>query len=322
MNRIKQYAALTFKIVVAVGLIYWIDKKGFLNLQVYRNLPTHAAVFSVGLIFLSIFLNNVRWTLLLRARKFSASNRQTLPLTLIGLIFNFAMPGGVGGDVVKGYYLLQNQQDRKLDAAMSILADRFIGLFTMALMALVAMAFHWKFIEQHKELMAFLWLLVGLFIASFVFLKFAFSETLMEKLKNKIHQIPKPVSRIYDAFHSYRNMKGALLAAVGISVVSQTIAIIFFMYLNAQIGDGLVTADQLLWIVPIGLIATSLPISPGGVGVGQAVFLILFTWAQGKDSPLGPTLITGYQISLLLVGLTGIYFYLRMRKQGLPNVKR
>src|SRR5690606_37080300 len=89
----------------------------------------------------------------------------------------------------------------------------------------------------------------------------------------------------------------------------------FFVFLNSEIGGGLITTGQLLMLVPIGLISTSLPISPGGIGVGQAVFLVLFKWVIGRDSALGPNLITAYQITQLLIGLAGVYFYLRMRKQ-------
>lgn len=314
MTAIKKYASLVFKIVVAIGLVWWIEKKGLLNLGAFKSISFFSAAFGVFLIFLNVAINNYRWTFLLNAQRFPVKAGETLPLTLIGLFFNFAMPGGVGGDVVKGYYLLRGQNERKLDAAMSILVDRVIGLFTMAFMALVAMLFHLEFLKEHPELLALLWLLIGLVLGVLFFLRLAFSETL-DRLKTKAPWIPQSVIRIWDAFHSYRHVKSVLFKAVVVSLISQAFSILFFIFLNSQIGGGMIPAGQLLWLVPVGLISTSLPISPGGIGVGQAIFLILFKWTLGHDADVGPNLITGYQIAQLLIGMVGIYFYVRMKNK-------
>ena len=49
----------------------------------------------------------VRWQLLLRVQGIALSWTRVFMLLLIGVFFNFIIPGGTGGDVVKIFYLLK-----------------------------------------------------------------------------------------------------------------------------------------------------------------------------------------------------------------------
>ncbi|MNU01394.1 hypothetical protein D3C72_2447830 [compost metagenome] len=64
--------------------------------------------------------------------------------------------------------------------------------------------------------------------------------------------------------------------------------------------------------------ATAIPISPAGVGVGQAAFYFLFNVYTGTETELGPTVITAYQVGMFVLSLWGAFFYLR-RKEKLPD---
>lgn len=316
MTNIKRYSSFLLKLIVAAVLVYWLSNRGFLDLNVFKQLSFKSILICLGCTFITIFLNNIRWTILLNAQNFTVSTSQTLPLTFIGLFFNFAMPGGVGGDVIKGYYLLQNHQERKIQLAMSIVVDRIVGLLTMGLMATVAMSFNLNSTQRHIELLNLFYFLLFLYLLVVIFLVVSFSEKIFEALRAKLKWLPghNLIFKVYEGFHSYRHSKVALLKCLGITLISQSFTILFFIYLNSQIGGDLISMKSLFWIIPVGIIATSLPVAPGGVGVGQAVFLVLFNWEIGHQSPLGPNLITASQISSFLFGFVGVYFYLKMKR--------
>ena len=67
--------------------------------------------------------------------------------------------------------------------------------------------------------------------------------------------------------------------------------------------------------------AVAIPISPAGIGVGQAVFLTLFTWYNGVESSMGPTLITINQVCLALWGVVGAWFYFFQMEPKKGNAK-
>src|SRR6185369_10799694 len=58
----------------------------------------------VGMVVLSAWL---RWYLLLVQAGLKVSPWRCLKLHMIGIFFNSLIPGGTGGDLVKGYYLFK-----------------------------------------------------------------------------------------------------------------------------------------------------------------------------------------------------------------------
>jgi uncharacterized membrane protein YbhN (UPF0104 family) len=54
-----------------------------------------------------------RWNLFLRAQAIGIPYLQDFGLTMIGLSFNVAIPGAVGGDLIKGYYVVLPQSDER-----------------------------------------------------------------------------------------------------------------------------------------------------------------------------------------------------------------
>ena len=130
------------KIVLAIGLIYWLVHRGTLDLQAMKVIFTPVYLVSCfGLMLVMMLLGHLRWFFLLRSRSFAVSFWHTLPLTFIGLFFNFTMPGSVGGDFVKGYYVTRDHPQRKMEAAVTVMMDRIVGLFAMMVMAVVSIVF-------------------------------------------------------------------------------------------------------------------------------------------------------------------------------------
>ena len=70
-------------------------------------------------------------------------------LIMIGLFFSLFIPGGTGGDIVKGYYLLKEAPvGRKTSAALSIVMDRLLGLLGIAILAGTVTAYRWKWLTS------------------------------------------------------------------------------------------------------------------------------------------------------------------------------
>ncbi len=65
-------------------------------------------------------------------------------------------------------------------------------------------------------------------------------------------------------------------------------------------------------VVPLGFIANSLPITPGGLGVGESAFNRLFTMV-GLEG--GAEILLGWRFLMILIGLIGLIFYLKGQKR-------
>ena len=71
-----------------------------------------------------------------------------------------------------------------------------------------------------------------------------------------------------------------------------------------------------LFLVPFGLFATAIPVSPGGIGTGQAAFVALFAFLPGGGGSLGADACTVFQFVVMCVYLTGLWAYISRRRDA------
>lgn len=317
--RFKAGAWSALKVLFAVGLIYWMISSDKINFSafsaVFHPLPF---ILCIVLVALSTTLATERWRVLARGQGLALRFYTAIRLSLIGLFFNFAMPGGVGGDVVKAYYVTRENPERKVDSALNVLIDRVVGLYAMILMAAVAMFLDFEKVMALAQLRFLFFLTLILAFVSSLFFALAFSsrvrgqDVIWSKLKSfRLGQI---FMKIYDSVHVYGQQKTLFVKALLYSWASQGCTVL----LMAVVGGALSTFDIPLsayfFVCPLGMMITAIPISPAGVGVGQAAFYYLFNLYLGTSTDLGPNVMTIFQIFQFGFGLIGAGFYLRMKR--------
>lgn len=312
----------TLKIILAVGLIYWLWSSGKLDFSALTYfLSPHWAVLGLTLVGINIFFCNERWRVLLQTQNRFISRWEAFKLSLIGIFFNYAMPGGVGGDVVKAFYFHKDHPKSKTIALTSVLTDRVIGLYSMILMGLAVMIYDWNHIATIPQLKKLFYAVLLLtFIASLglylLFSKKLYSSGVVFKIIGRLPMTER-LQNLYDSFHMYGQSPLSILKVVSYSFCAQ-ITTIFYLILVGTLSSGQAPWSTYFLVAPLGFIATGIPITPAGIGVGQAAFYFLFNVYTGETSSLGATIITAFQVTLFIWGLLGAFFYLR-KKQPLQQ---
>lgn len=329
----RKLVTIALKLAFAAGLIIWIVQRGGLDPKALAiALEPKAFLLLGGLVFAQIWINNWRWLVLLRGQGFATSQRQTLPLSLIGLFFNYAMPGSVGGDLIKGYYLTRDFPDKKVAAAVSVLMDRLIGFFVMVFSAsLTILAFRDR-LDHDPRLMAIGTGTVLITLGFILVLGFSLSRRLQMPLKAAARVLswflPRKLFRrvyrvfrdIYYAMHSYRYRLGDLAKTFVLSVIGQSFVVGFFYTTAVLLGEGDIPLSVFWFCIPLGLVVQAVPIAPAGVGVGQAVFFFLFQAILQKPTQVGTVAVTLIQVFQFAIGLIGAWFYLKQSAKGqLPS---
>lgn len=318
-TKVKSWVISSLKIAFAGVIIGWLIQSGRLDFNGLSSLAKPLPLLSTTLIMLiALFFNSERWRGILKSQSFFLSPTEAYRLTLIGSFFNFVIPGGVGGDVMKGYYIAKNNPNDRMRAVITIAMDRLLGLFAMTLMALAVMIWDYNTVSGQPKLQAIFVFLALLSLGFLVFWSLIFSRRLsslpiIEKLILKLPYHHK-ILNLYKAFTSYNNLKSAFFQSLIWSLLSQGTAIFLIVYIGHQLGHSEVSIHTYFFVVPIGFMITAIPISPAGVGVGQAAFYFLFNLAHGKETNLGSTAITAYQILGFITGLIGAYFYVTYKK--------
>ena len=232
------------------------------------------------------------------------------------------MPGGVGGDVIKAFYFSKDYPDSKTIAITSVLIDRVLGLYSMVIFALVSMTYDLAHIEKIPTLHNLFFAVMALFLGFTLALSLLFSIQLYNtgKLHSLLRNFPfsDKLLKLYESFHLYGQEGRTVLKSILLSLMSQFVAIFFLFFVAQAIGFKDISLQTFLIVAPIGFMATAIPISPAGVGVGQAAFYYLFSIYSGQEGDVGAITITALQVANFIFGLFGAYFYI-VRKNQQPH---
>lgn len=307
----------SIKFIVAVLLIYWLVQSGRFDLESVQQAlsPKYLAIF-LFLVFLNLSFNTIRWQEILKAFDVRFSFFEAFRLGLIGIFFNYAMPGGVGGDLIKGYYTVKKNPRQKTAAATSVLLDRLIGLASMVTLALFSLLFQYELLLENISLKFLMLSLFGVFVAFVLLFLVGTSSRWMAFIKRQkiiqkfnVKGIP---FRVLDSFHSVAKDRMLLLRTFVLSSLSQTCMIVLVYILANSVFDLSVSLQIVYFAVPLTMIVTALPIAPAGIGVGQVAMYSFFELMKVSQPEIGATAITVIQIMLFAWGLLGSYYYLRM----------
>lgn len=323
-SKVKSYAMNVMKLLFAGSLIYWLVTSGKLSLTSLQRLAS-PMVFLICflLIGINLIVCSERWRKLLQSQNLQSSFLETFRLTLIGIFFNYVIPGGVGGDVVKGYYIVRKNPHAKTAAAITVAMDRFVGLYAMMFLSLFVMFLDWNQVTSQLQLKWIFLLLLALFIGFSLFWTLIFSKRISSN--NLIHRLlsglPKAehLLQLYASFAKYSETKKIIFTTFFYSLIAQSMAVVFFMYVGSALGFAQVSLHTYFFVVPIGFMVTAVPISPAGVGVGQTAFYFLFGLAQPDSAQLGAVGITAMQVFYFIYGLAGAWFYVSSKPKEMKS---
>lgn len=305
--------------LLALTLILVLLKKGPFDLNQLKLIFQHPSVIMLGLALMlaQILLLSLRWKLFIGLSA-NISFLRVFRLNLIGLFFNYFIPGGVGGDIVKALELSKDQQLTKSEALSTVLSDRIFGLFAMVTFTLLFLAIdYWLTGQQY--ILKFLFLSATLFTGisiSLLFFPYIFSRLssyLTSRNTKLLNKLEKLVSSLDFTFRTFRRLKIQLLS-FSISLVGQMMAIYFMYEVTKTVG---VTPPSFLVFFSLccfSFVASAIPIFPAGIGVGQAAMYVMFANISPELGTASITAITALQIFNLFYALIGGVFFSFMPK--------
>lgn len=101
---------------------------------IIRHLKVPLLILALAIHMGNTFIMALRWWMLLRVATIRIPLWEAIRLTFLGMYFSFAVPGTVGGDLVKAYYVSKHTP-AKAAALVSVFIDRAMGLTELTLMA-------------------------------------------------------------------------------------------------------------------------------------------------------------------------------------------
>lgn len=304
------------KFAVSGALIYWLIQSGKLDFKLLVALKDHPSAVASALFFamVNIVIVAWRWRLILSARtSTSLPLRGMMKITWIGQFFSSVLPGSVSGDLIKILYV--RHYDKNLSKKFllaSIFIDRLMGLAGLILLvgmsSVIFGASMDTSIAGFQQLLEMNFLLVAIVLSSMIFFFIGHKpiERMMVLLKEKIG-FEKIFDKVINLWSDLGEIKPKMFKAVLISLVIQFIGVLVFWSLISPFVEDKLDFIHALCFIPIGLMTLALPVAPGGLGVGHAIFQKLFEMV-GLTS--GASLFNLYFVLTLVVNLIGVIPYL------------
>lgn len=277
-KKLFRYLKLIIKIVIAGVALYYVYTKIDITALI-DNFRKANILYLMAALLLFAFSKLVaahRLNHYFSSIKIYITHYSNIKLYLLGMFYNFFLPGGIGGDGYKIYLLNKQSSVKTKKIFWAVFLDRINGLLALFCLA-VLMSY---FIYYPIEYKYFFWLLIPLAIGvSYIIIAYFFTDYKFVFKKTLILSFLVQISQTISAF--------LILLALGI--YNST-----FEYLVVFLVSSIVAA---------------LPISIGGIGSREFTFLMGANFLNlNINSSVALSLI--FYIITAIVSLFGVYYSL------------
>jgi hypothetical protein len=309
----KNLLSFIGKAVVSIALIWYLLSTTEFS-AVFASL-TSASPFWLLLSFVTLFLGKIitsyRWQVLLKAQDIDIPLRFLIGSVFVGQFFNSFLPTTIGGDAMRAYDTASMSKD-STKSVVSVFADRLIGVFALALLALLALVL--GFTSGQDVSFYVLPVLLLFFLCSFGIL-LLFNERLLAFLGKllgllRLNKVANKLEEAYQSINILKKEPGVLVLAFLASLVLQINVIFFYYFIGVSLDLG-VSFLYFAMIVPVALVVLLVPFSINGIGIREGIFVYLLTGlgVQTKDAIALSWISFGLILTQGIIG--GIIFALR-----------
>ncbi len=142
-ERIKKILNFIFKLLITVLAIYIVIRKIDLTELWSYIKDVNLLYLFIALITLGIskIIEAFRLNIFFRAKNVILDEMQNLKLYLLGMFYNLFLPGGIGGDGYKVYWLKKNQGAKLKSVIWASVLNRVNGLFGLIILVCISTIF-------------------------------------------------------------------------------------------------------------------------------------------------------------------------------------
>ncbi len=136
---LKKFIQITAKLLISGAALYYVlhktDVHSLKSLILQSNFLL--MISAAGLFVVSKLISAYRLNNFFRAVEIRINERSNIRLYWLGMFYNLFLPGGIGGDGYKVYYLNRNLNAPVKKGILAIVFDRITGLLALVLLCLI-----------------------------------------------------------------------------------------------------------------------------------------------------------------------------------------
>lgn len=330
LKNLLKYTVAILLLGLVIGLNWGSDTKPglkHLNYEAMRlDLLALATVLYIGI----IVSQYVRWWMLVQALDLPFRLRDAVRLGMVGTFYNTFLPGSIGGDFVKAYFIAKGEPQRKASAVATVVADRLLGLFGLLLYGAAVGGGFWIAGDPNindadkglplRVIIEVCSVLAGFGAIAYIVIVFL-PESAQQRFAARLARVRKfggTLSELWFTAVQYGQRPRIVLQGIVLSAFAHTLMMLSFHYAVRVFPpddiNKLASLPEHFVILPIGYIFQALVPLPGGLGFSELSFGGLYELI-GR----GPAEGVAGRLSLRLIewclGLVCYIAYLRMKTE-------
>ena len=317
----RQFVVRGLRVVAAVLILVVLFYFKFIDLAVLAKILKQplAVVVVVTLIFASFITGTLRWLLILRAQGFNVAFFRLFNFYTLGIFSSIFLPGGTGSaDGVRAVLLVRAVPNSQGRAVLTVVFDRFCAVFTLSIMAAI-----FGVLSRRESAIPFYWLRIAAIALPFMLMGGAvFAYVLTLYFRNR------PWTRKFENRLPWQVLSAAagfielialnprrVVSALFFSAVTTSLLIVSVIVVGAASDVPHLTLTDLGEATALSMFANGVPITPGGIGVGEAAFNQICAWLADPAAsyPYG-TIFLGYRVMAMATACYGLIPLVTMGK--------
>ena len=312
----RKVALFFLKYVVGISLIVWMVWTGKVDPSVLGHLPASLLAQALVLTVILTLLGAVRVRYILAQQKIQTGVWQCFLYNCAGILYSSFLPGGISGDAVRAYLFMKAVPDHRLAILGAMVLDRVLGLVSMVFLGFIAacyMAINVAFIRPYLFGFAgiFFTLIGGVAALHFIGGRHRHEEQVANGwLETGWVKLKKIVASL--RIHEYRPRVLTFVVLKSMVIHLLAVALIYICSVHSRSGLDFL---RVFVATPIGLLVNAIPLSPGGLGIGENAFELLYRTIGGANGGTSFLLARLFLYSPALIGLAYVLWRMVTRRR-------
>ncbi|MCX6766056.1 MAG: lysylphosphatidylglycerol synthase transmembrane domain-containing protein [Candidatus Moranbacteria bacterium] len=274
VSKKKRVFKFFLKLAVSAGLVVWIIfKVNWSEVLIYvKELMVWQILLYASIFIIGVVISSYKWKLLAETKDIRLPLWSYFKFYLTGAFINNFMPSFIGGDTYRSYQTGKASNDRYIEAASTVLADRITGFIGAVILAVGFSIINAKTVLNNPLLIIINVLLVASFATDIIILGIR-KLPVWPTIKKYIPGIILRVAREIKSFDRHSSvLKKAIFWGVIFNVVGVGIEnYILFYALGIKIG--LINYCTVIFLISI---VSALPISINNIGIKEWAYITFF----------------------------------------------
>jgi len=290
--------------------------------KVFSNISVWVLGVVVAAFLVSQGILAFRWWLFMRSSNIHIPLWSAVKLTFLGLYFNNFLPGSIGGDLVRAWYVAKHTH-RRMAAVISVFVDRLLALLATILMAFLGVMLAGQeglFVASNKK-RDYLGLISdyrGLILAGLaVMVMLAVGLAAVPAVRNRLNIFYNKVLQHIKSALIHLLEAGILLVkkpllgpgSLILTFMLQGLVILSMWFLGMEMGiptpmEGYFVFLPVMWVVG------SVPISIAGIGIMEGGLIVLFGQFGGASLEAATALALCQRAVWIIASLPGLGVHL------------